>query len=72
MNRVFNFEKYRKKEESRGIEELRSLYRMLDEKNADYIGLEKGQGKTKGESPPKATGSKAGRGLSNSQKINKD
>lgn len=45
---------------------------MLDEKNADYIGLEKGQGKTKGESPPKATGSKAGRGLSNSQKINKD
>jgi hypothetical protein len=46
MNRVFNFEKYRKKEENRGIEELRSLYRILDEKNATYIGLDRGQGRT--------------------------
>lgn len=44
---------------------------MLDEKNANYMGLEKIKAKGKSEESPKH-GNKQKRGLSNSQRLNKD
>jgi hypothetical protein len=36
---LFNAERYRRKEESRGLEELKNLQKMLDDKNTEYLDL---------------------------------
>lgn len=71
MNKVFNFEKYRKKEESRGLAELRSLHQMLDEKNADYMGLERSTGSSKKSSTLFSSGAKVRRSF-NHDRLNRD
>jgi hypothetical protein len=37
LNRIFNVERYKRREESRGLSELRNLEKMLDSKNAEYL-----------------------------------